>query len=562
MTLSARAGEGFDWLRGKVNESWYNAVIGKCENREPQRLTKAECEQKKRVGDEAFRQIEEKVFFDHIVKYQAVQNRCAHDYWRSLATDFTEDPNVDWPQARAELLRQHPELGDQLMPKGLRKIEEARKAQNLILQNMIESAWKLQDLRERLKPLIEVKGRRNPEISYKDPVKAKAIMDEIEIVKASVPMAGNRDGQFYFNFEVTNALARDPKLRQRPIAEVIETLQKNPKTNFQERVVKPQMQQLIAEQKKLADMRGIYSNQHTFKTTAFESGVAGELLLGASGGIAMTAKKDFSHMYCRLDSRYGMGSEISTFSHTLLATGLTAGVGGGAFLLGRLAQMGVVSVTSARIAAIVSTSISVPAAAGEVAYAIAESCGGKNFDLNKNSICSSVKAIQSRGVTSVVKDDIATATCALNIGIAALGGTVALKSFIASRRLGELEIASNLGVGERYAETLARVRARRDLSPTQRKKIENEMARAVRSFRADGRPSSEFLNALGTEDPIALERMLSQINGVNKPTWREKINEWMRRLGLKGKEKQELEACLLRTDAVSCPYAEKNNNRS
>jgi hypothetical protein len=249
-------------------------------------------------------------------------------------------------------------------------------------------------------------------------------------------------------------------------------------------------------------------------------------------------------MACELDSRYGIGSEISTYSNNLIAGGVSLLFGGEVYLVSRLAQTGLIAKRAEAVYKTISSAVAGTAAAGETAYAVLSTCFDHKAGLATHAECTSAEAVKANGPMALVLRELDESNCLMSLGTAALSGAVSLKQALRAR---ELKFEANLqeaGLTSAYQESLGKIQSAR-ISDSYKNELSSELKTAMRSVQPGSAPNAELLKALSEEDPDTLYAMLKQINSEPRATWKEKVQRWLKGKGLDENERSELEACLL-----------------
>jgi hypothetical protein len=555
--------ESFDWLRGKVNEAWYDAVVGKCENKPTEWSTKTQQDFQQFLNQRGYcasdpqfknitqlsnlsQQLQEKVFFDAIVVDQAQKNQCLLDYWGSFNLK-TPIPTQGMAIANQALMKDHSALkGTLSLNKVLQsKPADALQVQTTILQKMIDAAVKLASKQKQISKMMQ---DRAPMVDI------QALRHEMDLIESSVPMTGDEDGEDYYK-NVISASANYEMFTKGKVDEqaLLKFALQDPDKSFQKRVVDLKMRKISRAQLDLSKMHGQYNDQHSFKVAAFQKGYGEQLLSGKS--ILGSEAPFFKQMSCELQSKYGQGAEISSFANQVIAGVATAAIGGGSLVIGRLAQAGTITQSTARIYKIAATASSGAISAAQAAHGLIEGCYDLKAGQNNFSACPLRDSVLKNGLVATVNKDLENSDCTMAEAMAGFSALTSIGSAVKGQVVRSRALAAQNEFRKDFTPVLEKVAARTG-SPQQLKEdIGGELERAIASMGPDGRPSEKLLETLNQEDPEGLLTMLKEINTApEKKTWAEKVRAWLGKKDLAPAEREQLETCLINQDPKVSHY--------
>lgn len=547
----------FDWLRGKVNEGWYNAIIGSCEKESPWIPRKQEgfkqflrksgyCSPNSVFSEvkdiaELEPDLQEKVFFDQITIDLAKKNQCLCDYWHAMSTSKTDNLSA-FSEQNETLMKDHPLLkGNLSVTSGNKmssaKISDAKQAQAKVVRSMIEVANKIARKKVEMRDLP---------ISLENVPQRKKILNEIAILESSVPLSEDTDARSFYSDEIYSKIYNKVFFGQPIDLTELETkVLDDSKNSFQEKVVTKKLKQITEAQKELAEMHGNYINQHSFKVTSFEKGYAEELLFNSrsKGGNFPY----FTKLNCSLQSKYGIGSEVSTLSNSVVLGGATLAIGGAGLAMAKLTRTGFVGTRTYEVFNTTANIANGTLTSTDLAVAMLQSCFDSNAGKNEFSSCSKSELIKTKGITSVVDNELEANQCLTNVAFSALSGGVGLKQATLAKKVTLEKGILRTQLQQKRDEILEGLEVNSDTTASVKQKLKEEVDRTLAFVATDGIPNTSVLKALSKEDPEGLLQMLTEINAGAKKTWKQKIGDWLNSKGLTKEESNEVQTCIVNT---------------
>lgn len=537
-----------DNIRASTNKFWYEAVVNKCEglpkafSTETTTCTKLKAQQRSQFS-ELSQELQEKVFFDAVLGDMATKNQCEYEAIQAMSVT-PRSSDSQFTRANAEILQF---LGKdasalRVVPVGkasAKRMAKAQEAQKKLVSKYIEKARDIVDREKQLERLRAVRSD--------DPQFAQVIQlsREIENIKNSIPYGDKSAAQDFFK-SIYDTLKYDRMQGAKTSPEeLISRFTGTGDQSFQKQVVEKGLRNAIASQQDMAATKGNYTNQHGFKVKAFEEGHAERFLFGNAG--TPEQLRNFAGMHCELQAKYGIGSEISSLSNNLVVGAATAGLGGGSFLLARLARVGVVSRRAEAIYSGISAGTNGTLSAAEFAHSIVTSCFDNAAGAAVYDSCKVQKDIETSGISEFADKEISNMDCVSSLGMAALSGVTAFKQAQRTRQLRFENQLEKAGVLDSYQKASSRIQSS-DLPVGYKSKIDKELKTALKSVKADGAPNPQLMEALAQEDPDTLYSMLKQINEANPElSWAAKVRAWVKAKQVPSEEQLEIEACLIQT---------------
>lgn len=541
--------------RGNVNEAWYNTLIGPCSKDTTSWTQKQQAGFKEFLNSNGYctlspaldkvkdiaeltPELQEKVFFDQITIDQSQRNQCLADYWEAMST-ASSNKAEELAQYNKTLLQDHPSLKGKLPLKknisiSTQKLTQAKEAQKKIVHTMIAVANKIAQKRVEMRDLP---------VSLENVPKRKQILNEIAILESSVPMAEDNDAKSFFTDEIYTKVYNKVFFGQPIDLNALEDKAiDDSKNSFQEKVVTPKLNQLTKAQKELADMHGNYHDQHSFKVASFEKGYAEDLLfnLGSTG----TNRPYFSKLNCSLQSKYGIGSEISTLSNGLILGGATIAVGGAGLAMAKLTRAGFVGTRTYEVFNTTANITNGTITSTDLAVAMVQGCFDSNAGNHNFSSCTKSKRIETEGIVEVVDNDLTSNQCLINIATSALSGGVGLKQAALAQKISREKDLLKNALKVKRDQIFEGLDTNDAVQNSLKQQIKTQVDKTMSLVATDGIPNASVLSAVSKEDPEGLLQMLTEINSGAQETWAQKARTWFKSKSLTKEESAEMEfAC-------------------
>lgn len=472
--------EIFDWLRGKVNEGWYNAIIGPCEKESPgiprqqeafRKFLKANgyCSPKSAFSEvkeiaELNPELQEKLFFDQITINLAKKNQCLADYWNAMST--SKENSLDLSKQNKSLVKDHPQLKGNLpitndIDTSSERISQAKQAQAKIVQSMIDIGYKIARKKVEMRDLA---------VTKENVSKRKQILNEITILESSVPFTEDADANSFYSDEIYSKIYNKVFFNQPIDLKALEFRALNdPKNSFEKRVVAIKLNQISKAQKDLADMHGKYSDQHSFKVTSFEKGYADELLFNSrSNG---SNHISFSKLNCSLQSKYGIGSEVSTLSNSLVLGGASLAIGGAGLAMAKLTRAGFVGTRTYEVFQTTANLTNGAITATDLAVAMVQGCFDSEAGKNGFSSCVKSEMIKTKGIVAAIDTELESNQCVANIALSALSGGVGLKQAVLAQKVSREKDHLKTALQQKKEKILEGLEAESGINPTIKQKL-------------------------------------------------------------------------------------------
>lgn len=557
-------GEAYDWLRASVNEFWFNQFVGDCsKNTPPLNISNlgesvpVSCARNPssiHLNRTLSKNLVADLYFDEALVESTKQNQCQFDYWSALSTRDSESYTAQ-KAANRKLAAQFEPLKQNIKSHGYNErhkffpetegksaTQHAASAQRKIVNQLVEAAYKIAKKDREIKHLAlpHLMYNNDPKVSTRN--KVEKLQSELAILENTFPFAEDQEVKNFVMYDLVNKMKESLSNGQEPnIAELKEFFATDNNSGFQSRVVERKLKSISKQQSDYADIDGKYDDNYSFKVATVQSGVGAKIL-----NDRVKQNYNFSHLQCDMESKYGKGEKIANTANTVVIAGVTMAVGGGALLLGRLAQIGITSQRSARLAQAISTVTNTTLSASQIAQGLVESCKQPHFQKKDSTVCARVDSVKEKGIDIQINSEIDHSDCLTDMGLAALSGAVAFKAAMKGKQLKQDQQILQLGLRERYDSLTTQIKNTHTLTPTQKKQLIAELDRSISLSSLDSFPRQEFLNSLAKDDPEDLFLVLSQINnGAAGTTWREKVKAWLSTKGFNKKEADELEACMV-----------------
>jgi hypothetical protein len=380
-----------------------------------------------------------------------------------------------------------------------------------------------------------------------DPAKSSAAQvtkmhRELALIENSILFAEDPEVQYFVKLDLIGKIQEGFALGKEPdLKEMKEFFYSDKKSSFQARVVNRKMESISKEQKNYADIDGNYSGNYSFKVTAVQSGVGSKIL-----NDSVNQNSNFLKLQCDMEPKYGQGEKIASTANTVVIAGVTFAFGGGAMLLGKLAQIWIASQRTVRVAQTISSFANTSISLSEITHGLVKTCRQPHFQNKDSSTCARLASVKEKGIDVQIDSEIDHSDCLTDLGLAAVSGATAFKAAAKAKQLKRDQQLLQLGLGDRYRNLKREIGLNPSLSPAQRKQLIAELDRSISLSNLDNFPRQEFINLLAKDEPEDLLQALTQINtSTAGSTWRERVKTWISTKGFNKQEADELEACLV-----------------
>jgi len=557
-------GGPYDWLRSSVNEFWFNQFVGDCSKiaspiaiSSLKELTPMSCSRKPsaiHVNGKLSKDLVSDIYFDEALVESAKQNQCQFDYWSALSTRDNEAYKMQ-TKANKKLAEQFDPLkGDlkshsfsdreKIFPdvEGGSPTQQATNAQRTIVNHLVEAAYKIAKKDQEIKQLSlpHLMFNNDPKVSTR--VKVEKLQAELNVLETSFPFSEDQEVKNFVMYDLITKMNESFSIGQEPnLTELKNFFATDKRNGFQSKVVDQKLKSISQEQNEYADIDGKYDDNYGFKVTTVQSGIGARIL-----NDKVKQNSNFSRLQCEMESKYGKGEKIANTANTVVVAGATIFFGGGALLLGRLAQVGITSQRAAKVAQVISTAANGTISTSQIVQGLVESCQQPHFFKKDSTICARVESVKTKGIGVQINSEIDHSDCLTDMGLAALSGAAAFKTAAKAKQLKRDQQLLQLGLRDKYSSLISDIRNNSMLNNTQKKQLISELDRSISLSSIDSFPRQEFLNSIAKEDPQDLLLALTQINnGTAGPTWKEKVRTWLSTKGFNKKEADELEACMV-----------------
>lgn len=557
--------EAYDWLRSSVNEFWYKQFVGNCENMTPKTNldflkshasgTCSRAPDSAHINQANSKDLVTDIYFDKSLVEMAKQNQCQFDYWSALSTKDNSSYSVQ-DRANKKLGSQFEALKQDLKPISYQNrgqilpttesgtpAQHAQTAQRKIVDQLVEKAYEIAKKERDIKNFIAKNPVYTPDPKKSSNGQVTKMQRELAVLENSFLMAEDPEVQYFVKNQLVAKIKDGFKVGKEPdLKEMKDYFYSDKIDSFQARVVDKKMESIATEQKDYAEIDGAYNDNYSFKVTAVQSGVGAKIL-----NDSVNQNSNFSKLQCDMESKYGQGEKIASTANAVVVAGVTFAFGGGAMLLGKLAQIGIASQRTARVAQIISSVANTSISLSEIAQGLVESCRQQPHFRNKDSsTCARVASVNEKGIDVQINSEIDHSNCLTDLGLAALSGAMAFKTAAKAKQLKRDQQLLQLGLSDRYQNLRRDIGLNPSLSPSQRKRLIAELDRSISLSSMENFPRQEFINLLAKDEPEDLLQALTQINiGTAGSTWRERVKTWISTKGFNKREADELEACLV-----------------
>lgn len=551
--------ENYDWLRSRVNEFWFNQVVGDCKERlaplnigEINLKPQAQCLRDPETvpsNNKVIKEVLSDLYFNEVLIESTKQNQCQFDFWNSLSTKASKATPAQ-SQANKKLIGQFESLRADLdvESQGAQKNKEAIKdpeaptAQRKIVDQLVEAAYKIAKKEREIRNHMA----QNPVLSS-DPRKSSAqqinaLAAELNVLETSYVFSEDQEVADFVKRDIVAKMNEAFKQGEEPNLEKLKQFfSEDPNEGFQSKVVERKLESIASEQQNYADIEGQYEGNYSFKVKAVQSGVGAKVL-----NDKLKQNVNFSHLQCQMESKYGTGEKISSAANTIVIAGVTLGFGGVSMALAKLSQIGMTSVRAARLAQALSTAVNSTISASEIAHGIVVSCREPHFSSKESTICERSRSAKEEGVYALIDSEIDHSSCLTDLGLAALSGFTAFKSAAKARQLKKEQQLVALGIKDKFSSLVSQIKADSGMDPKTKRELLTELNKAIRLSRSEAYPRKEFIAALAKDDAIDLAEALKQINGSGKDIgWGERVRNWISGKGLTKEEAEVMTDCLV-----------------
>lgn len=559
----------YDWLRSSVNEFWYNQFTKKCASSSvvSSAGTCSKSEDSAQINQFLSKELLTKSYFDEALKEQTIQNQCQFDYWSRLNT---EDHLAfkDQDGANKKLHKQFPEIKNKLksdsrsnrnydsMSTNSSPKEQAQKAQKRIVDKLVESSFQIAQ-KERELNLIKASNpvfSADPTLSPK--LKIEKLTNEIAVLENSLLFSEDPEVSSFVKFKIIKKIHNTYASGKNPdLDELKKYFYEDKSDSFQSQVVNRKLKSISEEQIKYSEIDGRYDKDYHFKVATVQSGIGSNIL-----NRMVNQNSQFAQIQCDLDSKYGKGEKISSIANSVVIGGVTIFFGGAALMLSRLAQIGIATQRAAKLAQVISSVANTSISTTEVVKSIVDSCS-PHYQKLESSICSRVDNQKNEGIDHELTSEINHSECLTDLGLAALSGTLALKTYSQARKLKRDQQIANLGIANQYNSLIESIKSDTRLTNKERKQLLSELDRSISLSTVENFPRKDFIESLAKENPQELNNALKEINNsVNGSDWKTKVRNWISEKKFKTDDAKELENCMVDTNTKtsSCSALTKN----
>jgi hypothetical protein len=555
--------EAYDWLRSSVNQFWFNQFVGNCENLTPQTNldflkayaagTCSRAPESAHINRSISKNLVTDLYFDKSLVEMAKQNQCQFDYWSALNT---KDNSSYLAQDRAnkKLGSQFEALKPDLKPTSYQNrgqilpttesgtpAQQAQTAQRKIVDQLVEKAYEIAKKEREIKNFIATNPIYTPDPKKSSSSQVTQMYHELAVLENSFLMAEDPEVQYFVRNQLVARIKDGFKLGKEPDLKVMkEYFYSDKSDSFQARVVDKKMQSISTEQTDYAEIDGAYNDNYSFKVAAVQSGVGAKILSDS-----VNQNSNFSKLQCEMESKYGKGEKIASTANAVAIAGVTFAFGGGAMLLGKLAQIGIASQRTVRVAHVISSVANTSISLSEIAQGLLE-CPQPHFRNKDSSTCARVASVKEKGIDIQINSEIDHSNCLTDLGLAAISGAIAFKAAAKAKQLKRDQQLLQLGLSDRYQNLKRDIGLNPNLTPAQRKQLIAELDRSISLSSMENFPRQEFIKLLAKEEPEDLLQALTQINtSAAGSTWRERVKTWISTKGFNKQEADDLESCLV-----------------
>lgn len=493
------------------------------------------------------------LYFDEVMVESARQNQCQFDYWSAISTK-KEDAFNEQDSANKRLKNQFPALNNSLasakfedrpnvLGSDSQSIQQqSQTAQKKIVDELVETAYKIAKEERDLMNYMAQHPLYTPDPKNSSRTYLEEAQARMAVLENSYVLSEDKEVQSFVRDNIVSKINQSFAMGEEPdINELKKFFYSDKKESFQNQVVKRKLSSISEAQSEYADVDGKYNENYSFKVSAVQSGVGAKVI-----NDKVQKNPNFGYLQCELDSKYGKGEKIASTAETVTVAGVTMFFGGGALLLGKLAQIGVTSVRTAKVAQVISTVATSTLSSAEIAEGLVQSCKQPHFKKMDSSVCSRAASVKEKGIATQLDSEIEHSHCLTDLGLAALSGAAAFKTAAKAKQLKREQQLLKLGIRDRYDSLQRSIKNHPTLSRAQKREFESELQKSIDLSDLDNFPRKEFLETLSKDNPDDMLEALKQINGSTGTSWRDRVKAWVSgKKGLTKKEAEELEGCLI-----------------